>query len=258
MAKKDKSCFVIGPIGEPKSEIREWADKILKFVILPALKKCGYENPIRADQISKPGMITFEIVQHLILDDLVIADLTWRNANVYYELGILHAARKPFVQVIREGEEIPFDAKDLRTIKIGTDVEIAAKASSELETYIPEVEKLGTKINTPVSVVAEIEVLRTSGRSQEQAVGELLSKMEDMRSSIIDFGMKLNAVSQYILNPLSQFNQVSPFSPLPQYQTPYVTPGVPTIFSMEALAKALEALKPISEKAKSPEQEKSA
>jgi hypothetical protein len=192
---KDKTCFVIGPIGEPKTEIREWADKILKYVIQPALTKCGYANPIRSDQISKSGLITFEIVQHLILDDLVIADLTGRNANVYYELGILHAARKPFVQVIREGEEIPFDTKDLRTIKIGTDVEVAAKASSELETYIPEVEKLGDKINTPVSVVAEIEVLRTSGRSQEQAVGELLSKIEDIRSSIVGFGLKLDSIS---------------------------------------------------------------
>lgn len=195
MEKKDKSCFVIGPIGEPKTDIREWSDKILKYVIVPALKKCGYENPLRADQISKSGMITFEVVQHLILDDLVIADLTGRNANVYYELGILHAARKPFVQVIREGEEIPFDTKDLRTIKIGTDVEVAAKASSELEAYIPEVEKLGANINTPVSIVADIEVLRTSGLSQEQAMGDLLAKMEDMRSSIFNLDMQLGHLS---------------------------------------------------------------
>jgi hypothetical protein len=52
---------------------------------------------------------------------------------VYYELGIRHAVRKPFIQVIREGEEIPFDAKDLRNIKIDTDVEVAAKAPTELE-----------------------------------------------------------------------------------------------------------------------------
>jgi hypothetical protein len=133
MGKKDKSCFVIGPIGEPKSGVREWANKILKYVLQPALKKCGYENPLRADQISKSGMITFEVVQHLLFDDLVIADLTYRNPNVYYELGIRHAVRKPFIQVIREGEEIPFDAKDLRNIKIDTDVEVAAKAPTELE-----------------------------------------------------------------------------------------------------------------------------
>ena len=198
MGKENKTCFIIGPIGDPKSEIREWADKILKYVIAPALKKCGYENPLRADQIAKSGMITFEIFQHLLFDDLVIADLTNRNANVYYELGIRHAARKPFVQVIREGEEIPFDTKDLRTIKIGTDIEIATKASLDLETYIPEVEKLGGKINTPVSVVAEIEVLRTSGRTQEQAIGELLVKMEDVRSAIMNFGKKLDILPEQI------------------------------------------------------------
>jgi hypothetical protein len=217
MAKKDKSCFVIGPIGEPKSEIREWSDKILKHIIQPALTKCGYANPIRPDQISKSGLITFDIVQHLIQDDLVIVDLTGRNANVYYELGILHAARKPFVQLIREGEEIPFDTKDLRTIKIGTDVEVAEKASLELATYIPEVEKLGEKINTPVSVVAEIEVLRTSGRSQEQTIGVLLSKIEDIRSSIAGFDLKLDTINQS--NPYAQFgfvplSSVSPLQPI--------------------------------------------
>jgi hypothetical protein len=192
MGKEGKTCFVIGPIGEPKSEIRAWSDKILDYVIGPAVKKCGYEKPIRADQISKSGMITFEVVQHLIFDDLVIADLTGRNANVYYELGIRHSVRKSFVQVIREGDEMPFDTKDLRTIKIGTDVEVATKASLDLEAYIPEIERLKGNINTPVSIVAEIEVLRTSGRSQEQAIGELLAKMEGLREGIKSLSMKLD------------------------------------------------------------------
>jgi hypothetical protein len=233
MAKENKTCFVIGPIGEPKSEIREWADKILNYVIEPAVKKCGYEKPIRADQISKSGMITFEVVQHLIFDNLVIADLTGRNANVYYELGIRHSVRKPFVQLIRDTEEIPFDAKDLRTIKIGIDVEVATKASSALEAYIPEVEKLGVNINTPISIVADIEVLRTSGRSQEQAIGELLAKMEGLREGIKNLGMKLVNLPKQIrmeINPtlldiLSKPNE-NPWDATPSiFSYPNTTPN---------------------------------
>jgi hypothetical protein len=49
-------------------------------------------------------------------DDLVIADLSERNANVFYELAIRHAIRKPLIQMIMTGEKLPFDVGMMRTI----------------------------------------------------------------------------------------------------------------------------------------------
>ena len=103
-----KTCFVIAPIGEPDSETRKRSDQILKHVITPAAKECGY-SPIRADKISEPGIITTQVIQHIVEDPLVIADLTGQNPNVFYELAIRHAIRKPLVQIIKDGEQIPFD-----------------------------------------------------------------------------------------------------------------------------------------------------
>jgi hypothetical protein len=61
MAKKEaetkKKCFVIAPIGEEGSEIRERSNKVLEHIIKPTVEECGYQ-PIRADEISEPGIMT--------------------------------------------------------------------------------------------------------------------------------------------------------------------------------------------------------
>lgn len=90
----EKSCFVISPIGEPDSDTRKRADQILKHVVKPAVAECGY-TAVRADEIDKPGIITSQVIQRVVTDPLVIADLTERNPNVFYELAIRHALRKP-------------------------------------------------------------------------------------------------------------------------------------------------------------------
>src|SRR5438270_3691414 len=89
-------CFVIGPIGEVGSEIRAHADRLLRFILQPVLLEHGY-NAIRADKISEPGLITSQVIQHVTEDDLVVADLTRRNPNVYYELALRHVIGQPLV-----------------------------------------------------------------------------------------------------------------------------------------------------------------
>jgi hypothetical protein len=92
MAKK-KTCFVIAPIGEDGSETRKRSDQILDHIIKPAVTECGY-TAVRADKIEKPGVITSQVIQHVVEDDLIVADLTERNPNVFYELAVRHATRR--------------------------------------------------------------------------------------------------------------------------------------------------------------------
>lgn len=75
MSHHDKLCFVISPIGDPDSETRKRSDQVLRHVVRPAATSCGYKS-IRADEIDKPGMITSQVIQHVVNDALVVADLT--------------------------------------------------------------------------------------------------------------------------------------------------------------------------------------
>src|SRR4051812_21831551 len=127
-----KICFVIAPIGDSGTEIRIRSDKVLKHIIAPAATECGYKS-LRADHISEPGIITSQVIQHLVEDPLVIADLTGPNANVFYELAVRHAVRMPVVQIIDAAESIPFDVASSRTIRFDyRDLDSAELAGQEI------------------------------------------------------------------------------------------------------------------------------
>lgn len=113
--KTTKSCFVIAPIGEEGSETRNNSDQILRHIIRPTAELLGY-SAMRADEIADSGLITPEVIQHLLDDDLVIADLTGHNPNVFYELAIRHAIKRPIVQMISTGQSLPFDIANSRII----------------------------------------------------------------------------------------------------------------------------------------------
>jgi len=156
----EKTCFIIAPIGDPESEARKRTDQIQKHIIGPAAEECGYQ-PMRADQISEPGIITSQIIQHLVDDPMVIADLTDRNPNVFYELAVRHAVRRPLVQIIREGETIPFDVAATRTVQVDHhDLDSAQEARREIVRQIQSVEADASQVDTPISVALDLQLLK--------------------------------------------------------------------------------------------------
>jgi hypothetical protein len=111
-----KKCFVISPIGEPGSDIREQADDVFEFLIEPALREMKIEA-IRGDRLDEPGLITTQIIKAILDYDLCIADVSGQNPNVLYELAIAQAAERPIVLIKRAGEPIPFNVKDYRLVE---------------------------------------------------------------------------------------------------------------------------------------------
>lgn len=181
MAQDIKACFVIAPIGAEGSEERERSDQVLDHIIRPACEECGYEAT-RADRISEPGLITSQVIQRLIDDDLVVADLTDHNANVFYELAIRHAVKKPVVQLIQSGQSIPFDVAGARTIHVDHhDLDSAAEAQQEIVRQISAVEDDPDKVDTPVSAAIQLQALRQS----ENPVAEIVDIVQDLRSEML-------------------------------------------------------------------------
>jgi hypothetical protein len=135
-----KVCFYITPIGEPDSEQRKHSDLFLNHIVEPALKGTDL-NVIRADQIGKAGMIGGQIVEHVLRSRLVIADLSFHNPNVFYELSLRHACGLPTVQLIRSSEDVPFDLDQVRTIRIDT---------TDIFTLVPRLETYRSEIANQV------------------------------------------------------------------------------------------------------------
>lgn len=187
----NKLCFVIAPIGEPNSDTRKRSDQILKHVITPAANECGY-TAIRADQISEPGIITSQVIQHVVDDPLVIADLTERNPNVFYELAIRHAIRKPLVQIIKRGEPLPFDVAGTRTISVDhRDLDSVEDAKKEIINQVKATEGNLLEIDTPISVALDLQLLKQSDDPEQRSLADILSALSEIRTSITSIEQRL-------------------------------------------------------------------
>jgi len=109
-------CFVLMPFGKKSTEGNLFIDfdAVYAEVIKPAIVDAGLD-PLRADEEAAGGIIHKPMFERLILCPFAVADLTAANANVFYELGVRHAA-KPHSTVLlfAEGGRLPFDVGLLR------------------------------------------------------------------------------------------------------------------------------------------------
>jgi hypothetical protein len=112
-------CFFIAPIGGDDSPHRRHSDAILSSYVEKALATVEPKlRVVRADKISKPGSISKQVLEYILKSKLVVADLSYHNPNVFYELAVRHATGKPVIHIKRTTDAIPFDNKDFRTIDI--------------------------------------------------------------------------------------------------------------------------------------------
>lgn len=105
----------MSPISDAGSPVRLRSDHVRKYIVGEALEPFDF-TVRRADTMNGSGIITEQIVTELLNADLVVADLTDHNPNVFYELALRHAVKKPFIHMIKDGEKIPFDVATLRTV----------------------------------------------------------------------------------------------------------------------------------------------
>ncbi len=110
-------CFVLMPFGKKKDEKGREVDfdDIYNDLIQPAIEEAGMES-VRADEEMVGGFIHKPMYERLLLCDYAIADLTTANANVFYELGVRHAARPHHtLSIFSENTTLPFDVRPLRS-----------------------------------------------------------------------------------------------------------------------------------------------
>jgi len=187
-------CFIIAPIGQEKSDIREKSDKVLNYIIKPVITNFDYEL-IRSDKISKPGIITNQIIQHILDDELVIADLTGYNPNVFYELAVRHATKKPCIQMIEKGQEIPFDVTANRTIKIDVhDIRVSDEAKKELEKQIKSIEKNPDKIDNPISTATDLDAFRKGEDSSKRLIADIYTQLSNISIQINEVNRKIQDI----------------------------------------------------------------
>ena len=108
IAAKKEICFVIMPFGG-------WLDDYYTSIYCPAIEAAGLA-PHRADDLFTPSTITNDIWAYTKKAKILLADLTGKNPNVFYELGLAHALGRPAILISESLDDIPFDLRALRII----------------------------------------------------------------------------------------------------------------------------------------------
>lgn len=170
----------------PREQIRRNAQDLYDqylydFILKPVVEANGY-NINRADTINESGQINIQIIGKIYDSDLIIADLTYQNPNVFYELAIRHATRKPSIQLIRKDQEIPFDNKQTRTIYYDLDVRGAEEAKILLNKLIKS--KPDGEVENPISNALTFRALKESVVPENQIMAEIIDKIQTLDNKL--------------------------------------------------------------------------
>lgn len=106
LRKLENTCFVVMPFST-------FFDNQYQNIIKRAVEEMSV-NCIRADEIHSKPRIMDDIWKSIRSARFVIAELSGRNPNVFYEVGLAHAIGKPVIILTNNEEDVPFDLKALR------------------------------------------------------------------------------------------------------------------------------------------------
>jgi hypothetical protein len=169
-------CFVIMPFGG-------WLDSYYSTVYSPAIEATGLE-PHRADDLFRPSTIVNDIWSYTKKSKVLLADLTGKNANVFYELGLAHALAKPVILIAESMDDIPFDLRALRIILYDKNAPDWGRLLGEkIESSLKEV--LQSPVEAVLPAFLEVRESNKPSISQEQKdLIELKQEMDLLRRSV--------------------------------------------------------------------------
>lgn len=188
MSTKKDYCFVIMPFNKEMQDVYE-------DVIKPSIEESGIRC-IRADEMVGAANIVRKIIEYIYDAKVVVADLTGKNANVFYELGIAHCFGNN--TIVLSQEEVPFDVKNYKVIMYENTISGGKKLHKELVQNIKTIEEWSAGPTNPVQdflpaeakkVVpsAEFEALKSEfdkNRTQLTEAQKKLEELEDDKSMI--------------------------------------------------------------------------
>jgi hypothetical protein len=151
---KPALCYVIMNFSP---ELRRTYDTAIKPAVTDLVTRYGAEiRCLRADEIAGPGSIKREIIASIYKANVVIADLTGNNPNVFYELGVSHSVGNKTIMISQSIAEVPFDISAYRLIPYESSASGFTKLRDQLSNAIAEVLAGQCGPNNPVQDFAPI------------------------------------------------------------------------------------------------------
>ena len=171
-------CFTIMPFGG-------WFDDYYASIYMPAIEAAGM-TPKRADDLYRPSTIVHDIWEYTQKCKVVLADLTGKNPNVFYELGLAHALAKPAILIAESMEDVPFDLRALRVIEYDKNKpDWGASLHSDIKAAILEVKDSPLEAVLPAFLSVKVGSKKKEVTESELEILELRRDMDMLRNELL-------------------------------------------------------------------------
>lgn len=186
---KENICFVIMPISDPNEYASGHFKRVYEHIIKPACVKAGL-TPKRADESTKSNVIMGEILKDILNCDIAICDLSSRNPNVFYELGLRQAFNKKTVLIKDEKTSMPFDISSIRAQDYNSNLRIdlvsdaVNRISSSLIDTVEMSKDESNSLLSYLSIVNPAKLPKTKELSADSSL--ILLAIEDLQKRIFD------------------------------------------------------------------------
>lgn len=140
------TCFVLMPFDNCYKEVYH--------EVYQPVCKANEITCWRVDEVKRPGSITKDIIEGIFDADIIIADLTSRNPNVFYELGIAHAVGNKTIMIAQSLKDVPFDIASYRVIIYEQTTNGKKHLHEKLDGAIKELLQVLDQANNPFQEVA--------------------------------------------------------------------------------------------------------
>lgn len=196
MTIKDKdiarpNCFVIMPISDPDGYEKGHFKKVYEDIFKVAIINAGF-SPVRADDVLQTNFIHLDILQKLIHSPMAICDLSSRNPNVLFELGLRQAFDMPTVLVQEFGTQKIFDIAPMRITDYKKELSYREVLSDQkaIESVIratKEATEKGDGINSLINLLSlsnPAKLKDVGADNTTQMLQVVMAEMNDLRNDV--------------------------------------------------------------------------
>lgn len=190
-----KKCFVLMPFSETKSCTEaEWTG-IFENMIKPAVtgSRLGFEC-----ERAKPrtGAFIKDILEGLNKADLVIADLTARNPNVCYELGIRHTLKNRTILIAQNMDDVPSDLQSYWVVIYEKDLTGASEFKRKVREILREMQKDPDKPDSPIADFLQLKNIDLIAHEKAANLKKLTALITELSYNIDVVNRTLNTVKE--------------------------------------------------------------
>lgn len=182
-----KSCFTIMPFGG-------YFDIYYREIYKPAIEEAGLKAH-RADDLYRPSNIIDDIWTFTREATVILADLTGRNPNVMYELGLAHSIQKPAILVTESINDVPFDLRSLRVLEYDKNTPNWGESLQDAITKsVAEILESPIKAIPPTFIEVKGESNIEPVSSTDKTLLELRNDLDSLRREVAKSRSTINAV----------------------------------------------------------------